>query len=86
MPTYNVKIPKHVDKNLKKIPLPWRHRIYKVLDLLETDPYLGDKMRGKYRDCYKVRVWPYRIIYKLWRRQLTIDIVEIDHRGNISYN
>jgi len=86
MATYKIKIPKRVSKNLEKIPLPWRERIHKTLDLLEVSPYLGDKMRGKYSGCYKVRVWPYRIIYKFRYGQLIIDVIEIDHRGSISYN
>jgi len=86
MPRYYVYIPKPVHKSIQKIPLPWRNRIVKALVLLETEPLLGEKMRGDYHGYYRVKVWPYRIIYRPDHGRLIVVVVEIDQRGNISYD
>ncbi len=83
--TYYVYIPGSVKKSIKKIPLPWQNRIIKALVLLKSEPRLGEPMRGDYHGCYKIKVWPYRIVYKPHHQRLVVKVVEVDHRGNISY-
>ena len=86
MAGYSIFISKSVRKSLLHIPLPWSERIVKAIDLLEKDPYLGEKMKGQLADCYKIRVWPYRVIYKLDKANKAIIIIEVGHRGSISYD
>lgn len=83
---YYVHVPKTPRKSLRKIPLPWQVRILDVLTDLETRPYLGDKMQGKYSDQRKIKVWPYRIIYRIKEEIKLIEIMEIEHRGRTSYD
>ncbi|MDO8676671.1 MAG: type II toxin-antitoxin system RelE/ParE family toxin [Candidatus Azambacteria bacterium] len=83
---YNIQIPKLARKVMSKIPLPWSERIIKTIGQLSADPYLGEKMSGKLSDCRKIRVWPYRVIYKIDKRAKTILIVEVNNRGNMSYD
>jgi len=78
---YKIIIRKKAQKNLLKIPLPWRSRIAKAIDLLEDDPFLGEKMWGKFKNCFKIRIWPYRIIYKVFENGNLIYIQRIDHCG-----
>jgi len=80
-----IRIPSSVRKSINKIPLPWRERIWKVIDYLEKEPFLGKKMKGKYKDKRKIRIWPYRIIYKLDKENRIIDLVEVRHKGGVSY-
>jgi len=82
---YFVHIPKTPRKSLKKIPLPWQVRIIDALTMLETQPYVGEKMQGEYSDFRKIKVWPYRIIYRIREKTKLIEIMEIEHRGNVSY-
>ena len=64
MPTsYYVHVPKSPSKSLNKAPLPWQVRILDVLTRLQTEPYLGEKVKGKYSDQRKIKVWPYRVMY-----------------------
>lgn len=65
--------------------MPWRERIFNTVDLLQYEPFLGEKMAGKLKDKRKIRVWPYRIIYKIDKPAKTIVIVEVGHRGSVSY-
>ncbi|MEK7654526.1 MAG: type II toxin-antitoxin system RelE/ParE family toxin [Patescibacteria group bacterium] len=80
---YQVRVAKSTQKDLAKIPDPWQTRIVKAIDSLVGDPFYGEKMLGKLKDKYKIRIWPYRIIYAVNKKQRTIDIVEIGHRGNL---
>ncbi len=79
-------IPNSVKKDVKKIPHLWQKRILDILTNLETNPLLGEKMQGRLSDKRKIKIWPYRIIYKIDRRKKIIIVVEIKHRGNVSYS
>lgn len=83
---YFIHIPKSARKSLRKAPLPWQVRILDVLTRLQSDPQLGEKMKGKYADKRKVKVWPYRIIYRIREDIRLIEVMEIEHRGHVSYN
>ncbi|KKS31872.1 MAG: Plasmid stabilization system [Candidatus Amesbacteria bacterium GW2011_GWA2_42_12] len=82
---YFVYISKSIRKSLLRIPSPWIERIGQALDVLETDPHIGEKMAGKLVDCRKIRIWPYRIIYRLDKSRRVVEVLEIGHRGSMSY-
>jgi len=83
---YFVYISKSIRKSLLRVPPPWSERIDKAISILETDPFYGEKMTGKLKDKRKIRIWPYRIIYEADLKKKIIIIVEVGHRGNISYD
>ncbi len=83
---YFVYIPSSVKKPIKKIPQPWQTRILVILRALEINPFMGEKMHGDLSEKRKIKVWPYRIIYQINEKQNAIVVVEIKHRGNVSYN
>lgn len=83
---FSVFVPRSVRKLISRIPMPWRDRIFNNIELLQFDPFLGGKMVGKLKDKRKIRIWPYRIIYKINKSAKTIIIVEVGHRGSISYD
>ncbi|MFA6486537.1 MAG: type II toxin-antitoxin system RelE/ParE family toxin [Candidatus Magasanikbacteria bacterium] len=82
---YCVYISKSIRKSLLRIPSPWIERIGQALDVLSSDPHIGEKMAGKLSDCRKIRVWPYRIIYRLDKSRRVVEVLEIGHRGSMSY-
>ena len=85
MERFTVGVSNSAKKNLKRIPQPWHKRIIGVLDLLEERPFIGTPMQGKYKGTYKVRVWPYRIIYNINTAVRRIEVHEIGHRGGMPY-
>ena len=78
---FKISIPKQVEKRIKKIPQEYLTRIRSSIASLAYDPYSGKKLEGQYSDFYSIRVWPYRIIYSIKKKQLVIEVIEIEHRG-----
>ena len=85
MRRHEVKVPKHVMKQIQDISLPWRDRITRTINLLESDPFIGKKMRGKYEGRWKLRVWPYRIYYSVIKQEKRVIILNVRHRGSAGY-
>ena len=77
---YKIKIRHKAEKELYKIPFPWRKRIAQAIDVLEENPFYGEKMCGKLKDRRKIRIWPYRIIYRIYKSKKIIYIERISHR------
>jgi len=87
MPTeFFVKIPPSVQKSMRKIPFPWIERIRMTIDSISIEPFQGEKMLGRYKHARKVRVWPYRIIYVVDKVNKVVSLIEVDHRGSMSYD
>lgn len=80
---WQIKFEKKAKKELNNIPFKYQKRILSILSILQTNPFIGKKMKGKYNDCYNYKVWPYRIIYKIVKDVLLIIIIKIGHRQGI---
>lgn len=70
-------------KNLRKIPAEYKKRIYRMLTEIGRNPFAAKKLHGEYQEHYGVRVWPYRIIYKVYLSEALVDIIHISHRQGI---
>jgi len=66
------------EKQLKRLPQSNRKKIYKKLSYLEENPNSGKKLLGELGSIWSLKVWPYRIIYLIRRRQVWV--VSILHR------
>jgi addiction module RelE/StbE family toxin len=80
---YRIIVPKSVIKDINSIPLPWKERIIKAIDLLPQNPFMGEKLWGKLKGKRKIRIYPYRIIYEIIDKNRIILIVEAGHRQGI---
>lgn len=70
-------------KELKKLENKDQNKIFRALNHLSLDPYSGKKLSGKYEDFYSIRVWPFRIIYTIVKKEKTIVITKIGHRQGV---
>jgi mRNA-degrading endonuclease RelE of RelBE toxin-antitoxin system len=61
-------------------------KIQQRIKLLESDPYLGKKLGGKFAGAYSLRAWPYRILYIIKKEQRAIFVVSILHRQGVYNN
>lgn len=77
---YRVALKPDAVKSLSKIPHNFQLKIKAALASLQNNPYLGKKLFGKYKDFYSLRVWPYRIIYTIYKQELLVFVVDISHR------
>jgi mRNA-degrading endonuclease RelE of RelBE toxin-antitoxin system len=55
-------------------------RIESVLFALTLNPHFGKPLKDSLFGYYSARVWPYRIIYKIWKEQALVTVVWIGHR------
>ena len=77
---HQVVLKKSAQKSLKKIDKRYKKRVMRAIFALADNPHLGKQLEGDLQGFYSTRVWPYRIIYKIYQKDLVILIVEIAHR------
>jgi len=80
---YTVVLPKKVQKELAKIDARFRGRVILALKLLEQGPFQGKKLAGEYAGQYSIRVWPYRIIYSIIKKELLVIVIKVGHRQGV---
>ena len=80
---YSLTIKPAAQKKIDSIPQLYRTKILNALVYLETDPYLGKKLKGDLKDLYSLRVWPYRIVYKVYKNILIIVVINVAHRQGV---
>jgi len=78
---YQIKFSRQARKSLPKLPNAYQIKVRRVIASLKFDPYIGKKLEGKYKNDYSIRVWPFRIIYTIMKKELIIEVIEIEHRG-----
>ena len=76
---YTVVIKRNAEKQLRKIPQKHRKKIIAGLRYLAHDPFSGKKLTGEHQGEYTLRVWPYRIIYKVEKKKVTVFVLAIGH-------
>ena len=54
-----------------------------VLGEIEANPFLGKKLHGKREGQYSFRVWPYRIVYKVYKNELLILVIDFGDRRDV---
>jgi len=77
---YKIILSRTAERDLSKVDKKYKPHIFAALFDLRKNPHLGKRLKGKFRDCYSLRVGPYRIIYKVYKRELNILIIRIGQR------
>ena len=80
---YQVIIGRSAEKALARIPEREQEKIYRKLKELSHDPYIGKKLKGDLQDRHAIRIWPYRILYCIEKKIVTVFILDIGHRQGI---
>lgn len=68
------------EKNLNALNDKDYTRAMQILSGIKEDPFSGKKLHGKHSDEYSVRVWPFRILYKIYKHELLISVIKFEHR------
>lgn len=80
---YHVRLKPSAEKAFQKIDSRYRSRILEALVVISKEPYSGKKLEGERRGEWSYRVWPYRIIYQIYRKDLLVIIIAIGHRQGV---
>ncbi|MBU0457851.1 type II toxin-antitoxin system RelE/ParE family toxin [Patescibacteria group bacterium] len=80
---YTVKLSKGADKTLSGLDKRDQQRIILALGGLEQDPFVGKKLQGRFGGMWSVRVVPYRIIYSIDKKIVTVNVVAIGDRKDV---
>lgn len=83
MRTYRVVVVRRAQKEALKLPKKDQKRIAEAITSLQFDPYGGKKLHGDQEGKWSIRVWPYRIIYTIEKKIVTVTVVSIGHRKNM---
>jgi addiction module RelE/StbE family toxin len=58
-------------------------RVNNAIGGILQDPYSAKPLHGKREGQYAVRVWPYRVVYKIYKEKRVILIIEFGHRQGV---
>jgi len=83
MGIFSIKATKRFERKLDKLPLSLKTTILQRVSELETNPYLGRKLRGKLEGLYSLRVGDYRVLYWIDIDKAVIWLLEVEHRKKI---
>jgi len=80
---FQLRVKPSAQKELDKLLKEEYYRILAAFSLIVKDPFVGKKLKGEYDGCYSYRIWPYRIIYQIYKKELLILVIKIGHRQGI---
>ena len=80
---YKVNLSSEAEKDLNAIDKKIKPKIISALLNLRNNPFAGKKLSGRLRNCYSLRVWPYRIIYLLDKKRLLVLVIRISQRSKV---
>lgn len=84
MEKYKILIKPSAVKELEAIPRKKiRRQIIRRIQSLAMDPFPPGASKLAGNDRYRLRQGAYRIIYSIWKRKLTINIIKVGHRKDI---
>ena len=67
-------------KEFDKLSPEVRRKVRSVVEDLKASPFIGKKPKAEYAGNWTVRVWPYRVMYKIFQDSRVVYVVRIRHR------
>jgi len=61
-----------VQKEIDELKGKERLRLLLAMTVLSSNPFVGKKLKGEYSGIYSYRVWPYRILYEIRKKELVV--------------
>lgn len=80
---YKLRISLKAENEIKKISHPHQKAIILSLAEIKEEPLLGKPLTRELTGRFSFRVAVYRIIYKVNKKDKTIDILTIGHRATV---
>ncbi|MDL1871921.1 type II toxin-antitoxin system RelE/ParE family toxin [Deltaproteobacteria bacterium PRO3] len=86
MKKYTVRLAPHLRGFLRKLHPGIKSKIRKALEELERDPGLGKPLKEQLEGLHSYRVSGYRIVYRINRREIWVEVIEIAERKIVYEN
>ena len=83
---YKVRRRKRFKKQLRKLDKQIQRRVIEEIELLKSNPEIGDELKGVLSDFRRIRIGDYRLVYKVHSSQETVEIIFVDHRKRAYQN
>lgn len=78
-----IEFSKEAQKVLSKLSAIDQKKIVKAIGKINQDPIAGEKLKGEFKGLFKLRAWPYRVIYSFNSGSKIVFIVTIGHRQGV---
>jgi mRNA interferase RelE/StbE len=80
---YRLVIPPHVEQTLLHLAPVLKRKIRAALEAIREEPELGKSLRDKLRGLRSYRVSRYRIVYRVHRGRIEIQVIDVGPRDAI---
>ena len=70
-------------KSLARLPKKYQAKIVDAFEILKENPLAGKELDGEFAGIRSLRVWPYRILYVIDDKIITVTVLKIGHRQNV---
>ena len=80
---YSVILKKKATKQFDQLSNRDQKRVIIAFRAIGENPFDGKRLQGELDGLWSVRVWPFRIIYKVEKRIVTVTVVAIGDRKNV---
>lgn len=80
---WRIEYNKEAIRNLEKIPVSEKNKIFKAIETLIENPNLGKQLVGPLKGLRSLRIGNYRVIYKKDIQTITIVIIAVGYRKKI---
>ncbi len=70
-------------KKLKKSQPSLYSQIEQTIESLSNSPFRGKRLKGKLKQCFSLRIGNYRVIYKIYPEEASLNIIRVGDRKDI---
>lgn len=84
--TYSIEYSRAAKKQIKKLPKDVHVHLEQVLLILAENPFPPAAGKLANSDLWKIRLGKYRLIYQVFKNQLIVFLIRIDHRSRVYDN
>ena len=80
---YRLYLDSKAEKNLNKLLDLDIVKVQTAFVVIASNPFVGKKLKGEQKNEWSYRVWPFRIIYRIYKNELIVLVINYGHRqGN----
>lgn len=86
MSNWTVNYHRDLEKEIRRLPRQYIHRILEAIEGLASDPYQSSSKRIQGHDFWRIRVGVYRVLYQIDEENQVVNTYRISHRKSIYRN